>query len=365
MTNKIDIIELKKSFKVTFKKLLENDDLVSIIIINFNGGDYILDCVDSVFQTTNCNFEVILIDNNSTDNSSNLCKEKFDQIRFFQSDKNLGMAARNIGMDNVKGDFVVFLDADTVVKPNWLSVLLDSYRKHGSGLYQGKLLKKDDPSIIESCGDMVNVFGTGFARGRGEKDKGHFETFQKITFTVGACTFGPTKIFEKIGFVDESKLFFLMLDDLDYGWRAWMLGIPSYYEPKCVIYHVGSPTLQWSSKKFFFIERNRWICLFTLYSKKTLLKIFPFLIFYDFAIFLFLSSKGMGFVKVKAFFSLLKMLLKIQKRRKLMQNKRKLQDHEIVKNFADTVDIPVGLTDSSPFFSSIIQKLSKKARQLV
>ena len=120
----------------------ENDSLVSVIIINFNGGDYILDCVDSVTKTTNSNFEVILIDNNSTDNSSNLCKDKFDQIRLFQSDKNLGMAARNIGLDNAKGKFIVFLDADTVVEPNWLSVLLDSHKKHGSGLYQGKLLKK-------------------------------------------------------------------------------------------------------------------------------------------------------------------------------------------------------------------------------
>ena len=151
-------------------KYSENDSLVSVIIINFNGGDYILDCVDSVIKTTHPNFEIILIDNNSTDDSSNSCKDKFAQIRLFQSDKNLGMAARNIGLDNAKGNFIVFLDADTVVEPDWLSIMLSSYKKHGSGLYQGKLLKKDDPTIIESCGDMAIVFGTGFARGRGEKD---------------------------------------------------------------------------------------------------------------------------------------------------------------------------------------------------
>ncbi len=183
---------------MTSEKSPENDDLVSIIIINFNGGDYILYCLKSVFKTINCNFEVILVDNNSTDNSSNLCKKHFEQIRLFQSDKNLGMAARNIGLDNVAGNFTVFLDADTVVQPNWLSILLYSHKQHGQGLYQGKLLKKDNPEIIESCGDMANVFGTGFARGRGEIDRGHFETFQKITFPVGACTFGLTKIFKKI-----------------------------------------------------------------------------------------------------------------------------------------------------------------------
>ena len=118
---------------MTNDKYSENDNLVSVIIINFNGGNYILDCVDSVIKTTNSHFEIILIDNNSTDNSSNLCKDKFDEIRLFQSSKNLGMAARNIGLDNAKGKFIVFLDADTVVEPNWLSVLLSSYKKHGSG----------------------------------------------------------------------------------------------------------------------------------------------------------------------------------------------------------------------------------------
>ena len=267
-----------------------------------------------------------MIDNNSTDNSSNLCKDKFDQIRLFQSDKNLGMAARNIGLDNAKGKFIVFLDADTVVEPNWLSVLLDSYKKHGSGLYQGKLLKKDDPTVIESCGDMANVFGTGFARGRGEKDTGKFETFQKITFPVGGCTFGPSEVFKEIGYVDESELFFLMLDDLDYGWRAWLLGIPSYYEPQCIIYHVGSPILKWSSKKFFYLERNRWICLLTLYSRKTFNKILPTLLVYDFCTFLFLLSKGFGGAKIRSFFSLIRMYPKIKTRQILLSASRKLSD---------------------------------------
>jgi GT2 family glycosyltransferase len=340
--------------------------LISIIIINYNGIDYILDCIDSVFKTTNCNYEVLLIDNNSSDNSSKLCKEKYPEIRLFYNQKNLAMAARNKGIDEAKGDFIVFLDADTVVISNWITVLLTSYKKHGKGLYQGKLLKKDDHTIIESCGDMTNIFGTGFARGRGQKDQKQFEKFQKISFPVGACTFSSSDVFREIGYVDESSLFFLMLDDLDYGWRGWMQNIPSYYEPQCVIYHVGSPTLQWSSKKFFFMERNRWICLFTLYSKKTLFKIFPFLILYDFGIFCFLLSKGMGFVKIKSFFSLLSMSHKIEKRRKLMQENRKLEDSDIVKNFTDNIDIPTGLvTNSSKFFSLIVSKLNKKGRKLI
>tara|TARA_B110000438_G_scaffold48757_1_gene49163 strand:- start:581 stop:1630 length:1050 start_codon:yes stop_codon:yes gene_type:complete len=343
---------------------IPENPLISIIIINYNGKEYILDCVDSVFKT-NCNFEVLLIDNNSSDNSSNLCKEKYPEIRFFHNDKNLAMAARNTGIDEAKGDFFVFLDADTVVEPNWLNILLKSYKKHGRGLYQGKLLKKSAPSILESCGDMTNIFGTGFARGRGQKDNNQFETFQKISFPVGACTFSSAEAFREIGYVDESSLFFLMMDDLDYGWRGWLLDIPSYYEPTCVIYHVGSPTLQWNSKKFFFMERNRLICLFSLYSKKTLIKIFPLLILYDLGVSLFLISKGMGFAKTKSVFSFLTMLPSVLKRRKSIQSKRKLEDGEIIKNFVDYIDIPTDIKYNSSIFVSIVKKLNKIARTLI
>jgi len=193
--------------------LSENDrhaenPLISIVIINYNGKEYLLDCLDSVFKTTNCNYEVLLIDNNSSDNSSELCKEKYPEIRLFCNKQNLGMAARNKGIDEAKGDFMVFLDADTIVHPNWLEILLNSYKKHGRGMYQGRFLKKSDHSIIENCGCMTNIFGTGFARDRGQKDNKQFEKFQKISFPTGACTFSSTQIFREIGYVDESSLFF-------------------------------------------------------------------------------------------------------------------------------------------------------------
>lgn len=339
--------------------------LISVVIINLNGLDYILDCVDSVFKSNYRNFEVILIDNNSSDNSSNKCKEKFPNIRLIQNKKNFAMAARNKGIDAAQGNFMVFLDADTVVTPNWFDVLLDSYKKHGRGLYQGKLLKKDNHSLIESCGDMTNIFSTGFARGRGQKDTKQFENFQKISFPVGACTFSSTTTFQEIGYVDESSLFFLMLDDLDYGWRGWLLNIPSYYEPNCVIYHIGSPTLQWNPKKFFFMERNRLICLFSLYSKKTLIKIFPLLVIYDAGVSLFLISKGMGFTKLKSFFSFLGMLPSVLKRRKLTQSTRKLEDSEIIKNFVDYVDIPTDMKSDSSRFISIAERLNQMARKVI
>ena len=345
---------------------MSKNDLISIIILNYNGREYIFDCIESVFKTVGCNFEVILIDNDSSDFSSDECKDKFPELILIKNKKNLAMAGRNVGIDNANGDYIVFLDADTVVEPNWLEIMKESYKKHGDGLYQGKLLQKQNHKILESCGDFTNIFGFGFARGRGKPDTGEYNEFQTISFPVGGFTFSSTKIIKKIGYVDESDLFFLMLDDLDYGWRAWSMDIPCYYEPKSVIYHLGSPVLKWTPQKFFFLERNRWICLLSLYTTKTLVKIIPHLLLIEVGMFFYLISKGLGLTKIKAFFSILKMYSRIKKRKKNILKLKTVSDKKIIEHFVDNVEVPQTMTNyPSDFLNTSLEILSKLARKII
>ena len=182
----------------------ETDEfLISIIILNYNGAKYLLECVDSVYKTASCKLEVILIDNNSSDNSQVICKEKFPEVILIQNKENIGLAARNIGIKKAGGDFIVFLDSDTVVNPNWLITLLNSFEKNGDGLYQPKILSLKDPTIIQSTGNMINIFGLGYSRGKGKKDCGQYNKFQTISFTAGTCTFSSSDIIRKIGEVDK------------------------------------------------------------------------------------------------------------------------------------------------------------------
>ena len=345
---------------------MSKNELISIIILNYNGREYIFDCIESVFKTVGCNFEVILIDNDSYDFSSDDCKDKFPELILIKNKKNLAMAGRNVGIDNANGDYIVFLDADTVVEPNWLEIMIESYKKHGDGLYQGKLLQKQNHNILESCGDFTNIFGFGFARGRGKPDTGNYNEFQTISFPVGGYTFSSTKIIKKIGYVDESDLFFLMLDDLDYGWRAWSMDIPCYYEPKSVIYHLGSPVLKWTPQKFFFLERNRWICLLSLYTTKTLVKIIPHLLLIEAGMFFYLISKGLGLTKIKAFFSILKMYSRIKKRKKNIMKLKTVSDKKIIEHFVDNVEVPQTMTNyPSDFLNTSLETLSKLARKII
>jgi GT2 family glycosyltransferase len=341
------------------------DIFVSIIILNYNGGNILLECMKSIHETEGCKYEIILIDNNSNDNSHVICKEKFPDIILIKNDDNIGMSARNIGIKKAKGNFIVLLDSDTVVERNWLIHFINSYKKNNEGLYQPKLLEKERPNIINSAGNMINIFGLAYSRGKGEVDSGQYDNFQRISYTSGACTFSSLNTMKKIGEIDH--ILFAYHDDVDYGWRASLLGVPSYYEPEVIVYHHGSSTLKWSPKKFFLLERNRWICLLTLYSQKTLAKIFPLLILVEIGMLFFFIKRRMGIIKLKAFFSLIKIHKEIRIRRERMMKSRSVSDKIIIKNFVDDFWLPSATIneDSAKRVDSIMRMLNKQARKII
>ena len=239
--------------------------LTSIVVLNYNAGDLLLNCIESIYETQTYKFEVIVVDNISTDNSHKKCKEKFPQIHLIENKENLGYCeGNNVGIRNASGEFIVILNPDTKVEPNWLEELFNTYEKFGDGLYQPKIMAFED-NLFESGGNMLQMFGFGYSKGRGIQDKGQFDEPCEIGYASGACLFTKTNILKKIGLFDP--FIFLYHDDLDLGWRARQLGIKSFYAPKSKIYHAGSYNYKWSAKKFYWLERNRHYCLLTHYSK--------------------------------------------------------------------------------------------------
>ena len=109
--------------------------LVSIIILNFNAGKLLLNCIESLTKLAYQNIELIIVDNVSTDNSQNQCKEKFPQVKLIQNEKNSGYCGgNNVGIKNANGEFIIILNPDTIVESNLIEELLDAYNIHGEGL---------------------------------------------------------------------------------------------------------------------------------------------------------------------------------------------------------------------------------------
>ena len=340
--------------------------LVSIIILNYNAGQLLFDCCQSVFKTNYDNFEIILVDNASADGSHIKCKEKFEKIHLIENKQNLGYCeGNNIGIQNAQGKFIVILNPDTTVEPNWLSELVSVYNKHGEALYQPKHLSLNKKSVFMSAGNMMNIFGFGYAREKGKKDIDQYNTVEQIGYASGTCLFAPSSVFKKVGLLDP--FIFLYHDDLDLGWRAAQLGIKSYYVPTSIIYHAESYMLGWNSEKFFWLERNRKYCLQTHYSKDTYSKIFPTLMLVDLLVWLFYLSKGFLGAKIRAELDLRRNRKKISERYIHLENIKKISDKYLVMDLPDIIHIPSNVTgkNTNSIFNKLIRRLSQRAKKAI
>jgi len=338
--------------------------LVSIIILNYNAGQILLDCFESVIKTNYDNFEIIIVDNASKDKSHRKCKEKFERVRIIENEKNLGYCeGNNVGIKNSKGEFIVILNPDTTVHPDWLNELFCAYNKFGEGLYQPKHLSLSEKTVYMSAGNMLNIFGFGYAREKGKKDKNQFNKIEEIGYASGTCLFTSSSVLKKVGLFDP--FIFLYHDDLDLGWRASQLGIKSYYIPKSIIYHAESYSLRWNAEKFYWLERNRKYCLLTHYSKRTYSKIFPTLLLVDFFVWMFYLTKGFLGSKIRAELDIIKNRKKIQKRYEELEAKKIISDNELIIKFPDSLYVPSSVTgkNTNSFFNSLIERLSKSAKR--
>ncbi len=346
--------------------MLEKESpLVSIIILNYNAGELLLNCVSSVFNSNYTNIEVIVVDNISTDNSHKDCKKQFGQIRLIENKQNLGYCeGNNVGIRNAKGKFIVILNPDTKVESNWLDELFSAYEKFGDGLYQPKIMAFEN-NLFESGGNMLQLFGFGYSKGRGIKDNGQYDKMGEIGYASGACLFTKTEIIKKIGLFDP--FIFLYHDDLDLGWRATQLGIKSFYAPKSKIFHAGSYNFKWSAKKFYWLERNRHYCLLTHYSKKTFYKMLPSLILVEIMMIIFYISKGFLKMKLSAYVDLLKNWKHIQKKYQEIEKVKIISDSELIKNIPDNIFIPGQFSNglSAKIFNSVISSLSKIVKSIM
>ena len=189
-------------------------DLTSIIILNYNGKNFLQPCIESIVRETHTPYEIIVVDNNSPDKSGQFFSEQYPEVKFILTDTNVGVpGGLNIGIRNASGEFVVLLNNDLVVMPNWLDNFFKSYEKTGNALYQHKSLKFKDPTVIDGTGCMINIFGFGFARDKGVKDDGQYNTQEEISYASGTCMFCTRKIFDEIGLFDPT--FFAYHEELD------------------------------------------------------------------------------------------------------------------------------------------------------
>jgi len=236
--------------------------LLSVIIPNWNGKRFLAECIDSLKGQTFQNFETILVDNGSIDDSVEFAAKCYgDFIRIIRNDKNLGFAGgNNVGIQASKGEYIVLLNNDTWADPRWLEELARATRFDPPiGMWGSKVCSYYQRNRIEGVGELIYWDGLCRARGQYEQDHGRYDAMEEILLPPGCGAMYRKSVFDGIGLFDED--FFAYADDSEIGIRARLAGWKCLYVPAAIVYHKNSGTAgQYSPLKAFYVERNRlWI----------------------------------------------------------------------------------------------------------
>lgn len=268
---------------------------VSVVIPNFNGIAFLDSVLGSLEGQTERNFEVIFVDNGSTDGSCSFVAANYPWIHLIELSENFGFCrAVNEGIRAAKAPYVLLLNNDTEVAENFVEEMLAAIKRHENAFScAARMVQYHDRDRIDDAGNYYCALGWSFARGKG-KDVHRYEKEEKIFAACGGAAIYRKKILDKIGLFDEEH--FAYLEDTDIGYRARIQGYENWYAPRAIVYHVGSGTSgsRYNQFKTRYSSRNN---VYLIYKNMPLLQILlnlPFLIAGFGIKLLFFAVKGMG-----------------------------------------------------------------------
>ena len=256
--------------------------LVSVIIPHYGGKEILYECLESLKNTAYPNLEIIVVDNNSPDDSIKTVQDKFSHVKLIQSEYNRGFAGGcNFGAQHATGEYLLILNNDTVHDANWIVHLVRRMESDKNiSAVQPKIknyIKRNYFDYAGGCGGFMDKYCFPFSRGRifntVEKDEGQYDDPCKIFWASGTAFLTQKKIFEQIGGFDETL--FAHMEEIDFHWKCQLFGYEIWAEPQSVIYHHGAITLPVSSpNKTYLNYRNSFILLLTNYPFSISLKLF-------------------------------------------------------------------------------------------
>lgn len=215
---------------------------VSVIIPNWNGRELLSDCLTSLSRQTFKNFEIILVDNGSTDDSVSFVLTNFPAVKIIRLADNFGFArAINEGVESSLAKYVAFLNNDTKVHKEWLKYLVATAEEHPEVIsVNSKILNFSNNKIIDGVGIFINEVGQARSIGWQEEDCGQYHKEQYIFGATGGASLFKREDFIKVECFDEN--YFMYSEEVDFAFRSQFLGYKSIHQPKAIAYHKHKAT---------------------------------------------------------------------------------------------------------------------------
>ena len=255
---------------------------VMIILVNWNGKNVTLDCLDSLSSVTYPNVTIAVVDNGSTDGSVRAVRERYPDVILLEQEENLRFAGgNNVGMKyalECGAELICLLNNDTTVHNEFLEHLVSRIQSEGAiGLVAPKIYYHGEPDRIWFAGGEIS-FWTGTMKHSGirEIDAGQYDTSREIDYSTGCCMLVKREVIENVGMLDES--FYMYTEDADWCMRARRAGYSIMYEPKAKVWHKVSVSS--GGHLSFFKMRNKFISnlrFFFRYASLPQKLVFPWL----------------------------------------------------------------------------------------
>ncbi len=270
---------------------------VTVVIPNYNGEKFLKGCLDTLapsYQGASAGYDIIVVDDASTDSSREIVKG-YPDVRLIALEQNSGFsAAVNAGIKASQSPYVLLLNNDTKAKPGFVQSLYNAIKDDRKCFSVSASMRMwDDERLIDSAGDIYCALGWSRSLGKG-RSAARYGTKRRIFSSCAGAAIYRREVFEKIGYFDP--LHFMYLEDLDICWRAMLAGYHSAYDPGAVVVHYGSASTgsRYNSRKVLYSAANN---IYVIYKNMSLLQILinlPFLAAGFIVKALFFFRKGLG-----------------------------------------------------------------------
>ncbi|OPX70058.1 MAG: Glycosyltransferase AglE [Methanoregulaceae archaeon PtaB.Bin056] len=299
---------------------------VSVVIVNYNGERFLEECLDSLRAQAYTDFEVILVDNHSSDRSIEIVGQGYPEVNLIRNTSNAGFArGTNDGIRASRGRFILTLNNDTRLDPNFIGEILRPQLSDGKvGICASKMLYPD--GRINSAGTCISRSGAAWDRGISEPDSGQYDKAEEVFGACAGAALYRKEMLDEIGLFDED--FFMYIEDVDLSFRARLAGWRCMYVPGAVAYHHhGGTSGVGSDTAVYYGNRNVIWVAFKNFPPGLLLVSLPWIIGRTLGVIGYYAAKGQLRVilrsKIDAFYGL---NLSLKKRKTTVQ---KVPGHEV------------------------------------
>lgn len=216
---------------------------VTVIIINWNGGHFLERCLSSLLAQTVTPYEVILLDNASSDASLDIVRQ-FPSVQLLKQDRNLGFArGNNLAIESAAAEsqWIALLNPDAFVEPGWLEALLSAVRDYPAfDMFSSKLVDANNPSVLDGAGDAYHISGLVWRSGHNALVSFSSDEAREVFSPCAASAMYRRSALLEVGGFDED--YFCYVEDVDLGFRLRLAGYRCLYVPMAVAHHIGSAT---------------------------------------------------------------------------------------------------------------------------